>query len=283
MPEPQTVAPPWSVDKLAMLEKYLHAYSVIMASQVRKGWFAGYSYVDAFAGTGRYVAAEQRAYVDGSPLVALRCDPPFGSLAFIEKSRGRLTRLRQVVATDFPKRRVHFFKGDANEQLRRHVLTAVTKQARRRALVFLDPYGLEVDFDTVAELGRAGTFDIFVNFSTMGITRLLRRRELPGPEATAILRRVMGDTTWIDRYYETRIDLFNEAVSRRGRIDPLDLFVDYATRLKPFYRHISEPLAMRNAKNVPLYVLFVASQKEPGIKIVNQTFSRFERVKAAVG
>ncbi len=39
----------WSKEKLELLAKYLHAYSVIMAKQ-RERWLHAYHYVDAFAG-----------------------------------------------------------------------------------------------------------------------------------------------------------------------------------------------------------------------------------------
>lgn len=54
--------------------------------------------MDAFAGVGQYEDADQRAYVNGSPLVALKCEPPFDEYVFIERIAGRLQTLSSIVA-----------------------------------------------------------------------------------------------------------------------------------------------------------------------------------------
>src|SRR3972149_3240999 len=75
----------WSVEKLEMLSEDSHAYAVIMNAQKRsrpgrRAWVPGFYYVDTFAGPG---IAESKAdpevieYLEGSPLRAVDCSPPF--------------------------------------------------------------------------------------------------------------------------------------------------------------------------------------------------------------
>lgn len=47
MSQQDDVIGPWSEDKLDLLGRYLHAYTVIMRAQ---DWCKGYHYIDAFAG-----------------------------------------------------------------------------------------------------------------------------------------------------------------------------------------------------------------------------------------
>src|SRR5258708_1818152 len=169
---------PWSKDKLDLLAKYLRAYSVIMNS-AKKKWLRSYSYIDAFAGVGQHLDAETQSYVDGSPIVALKCDPSFDDFWFIERVAGRLGKLRKRVAADYAGRAVQFRTSDANTVLRDEVAQKIQRSRNTRGFVFLDPYGLEVDFATVRSLGENGALDVFVNFSVMGLTRLHERGRLP--------------------------------------------------------------------------------------------------------
>ena len=114
----------WSKEKLELLAKYLHAYSVIMAKQ-RERWLHAYHYVDAFAGAVQHrsksagllapqmtaqssllgsadadqIAEEAtEAYVNGSPIRALETTPPFDVCWFIDLAPWRVDRLGELAA-----------------------------------------------------------------------------------------------------------------------------------------------------------------------------------------
>src|SRR5437867_2897684 len=79
----------WSIDKLDMVSEYSHAYAVIMAAQKRR-WLKSFHYIDGFAGPG--IAefgddSEVKEYLNGSPIRALECTPPFDHLWFVERNR----------------------------------------------------------------------------------------------------------------------------------------------------------------------------------------------------
>jgi len=89
---------PWSRDKLNLLGKYLQAYVTIFKNQE---WCRGYYYIDAFACSVklRLRDADAQEYIDGSPLVALKLDPPFSGYFFVEISPWRVERLQELVRT----------------------------------------------------------------------------------------------------------------------------------------------------------------------------------------
>ena len=267
---------PWTKDKLDLLGKYLHAYSTIMSNQ---GWLKSYSYVDAFANTGKYVDEDTQSYVDGSPLIALKCNPSFSDYWFVDLAQTRVERLKRIVDVDFPRQHVNFRNGDANLVLRDEVCQTIRKAAKTRALVFLDPYGLEVDFATVRALGENGAFDIFLNFSTMGIVRNLERGQLPDPAVLKIIDRVMGDTHWAEDQYSSRMDLFGETHHTRPPIQWQDCADAYLAKVKEVFAHVSEPVVMYNSKGAPIYVLFLASHNSTGVKITNQVFQKYDRLR----
>ncbi len=266
----------WSKDKLDLLGKYLHAYSTIMHKQ-KERWLRSYSYIDAFAGIGQYADREMASYVDGSPLVALRCDPPFDDYTFIEASPNRLDTLRHTVLAAFPSHRVRFCRGDANSVLRDTVVKEITRAPAKRGFVFLDPYGLQIDYGTIELLAQAGTLDVFVNFSVMGISRILGREQPPDVGTVSLLTRVMGDSGMLDDLYTRQPELFGgpDYVSR-PRLDPERIAEEYRGRVAKVFPFLSEGVLMLNSRGAPLYVLFLASHNKNAAKITNQIFGRYK-------
>jgi three-Cys-motif partner protein len=91
---------------------------------------------------------------DGSAKIALGLGEPFDKYLFIEKSAGRLRDLQATVEQDFPQLagRCKFERGDANAVLKSWCLKRDWK--KERAAVFLDPFGMQVEWDSLAALAR---------------------------------------------------------------------------------------------------------------------------------
>lgn len=275
----------WSEEKLDLLAKYLKAYSVIMNEQ-KKSWLRAYYYIDAFAGSVRPRAKEdEQRYIDGSPLRALQTDPKFDGYWFIDVSSRRVERV-QGLREEFPNCAVDVHLGDCNEVLCRTIVPKLPYSSKQRAFVFLDPYGLQVDWETVRELANTRTCDIFVNFSVMGVTRLLPRDQAPPPEVIDQLNKVMGSTDWINQIYrepsEVQLGLFGspaEPTSSRETIPAEWLASLYTEQLRSLFAYVSKPVLMRNSTNSVLYALCLASHNQTAIKITNDIFKRHERLR----
>jgi three-Cys-motif partner protein len=212
----------WSEDKLQLLEKYLKAYSDIMNSQ-KQEWLKAYYYIDAFAGSVKPKAkSDEERFIAGSPLRALQCEPPFDDYWFIELSSWRVGRLKEL-QKQFPHLKIDIWEGDSNEILCKKVIPEITMKSKQRGLVFLDPFGLQVDFETVKALAKANTFDLFVNFPIMAITRILKREKSPTVRAKTLLNKVFGNTDWIQVIYKPspQLPLFGDQIIKgfnKGRM-----------------------------------------------------------------
>jgi three-Cys-motif partner protein len=269
----------WSEEKLALLEKYLRAYAVIMNKQKQR-WLRGYHYIDAFAGSGKPKAKDEERYIAGSPLRALQCEPPFDGYWFIELSPWRVERLKELQA-QFPDRRVEIRQGDCNVILRQEIIAHLTYALRQRGLVFLDPYGLQVEWETVKALARARTFDVFVNFPLMAVTRLVKRNKPPTGQTLTLLNKVMGSSNWIQEIYypEPQLRLFGQQLVVRDVMRAEWLARVYADQVNSLFPFVSKPVIMTNSNNAPLYALFLASHSQTGVKIANDIFGRYERLR----
>jgi len=275
----------WSEEKLDLLAKYLKAYSVIMNEQ-KKSWLRAYYYIDAFAGSVRPRAKEdEQRYIDGSPLRALQTEPQFDGYWFVDVSPRRVERV-QGLRAEFPNCVIDVRQGNCNEVLCNEIVPQIPYSSKRRAFVFLDPYGLQVDWETVRELANTRTCDIFVNFSVMGVTRLLPRDQNPEPEVIEQLSKVMGSTNWITEIYRKppgiQLDLFGnptESTSSRGTIQAEWLASLYTEQLRSLFPHVSRPVLMRNSTNSAMYALCLASHNQTATKITSEIFNRYERLR----
>ena len=138
----------WSEVKLEILRKYATAYSTILASQP----YLHHVYIDAFAGRGIHIARRTGEVVAGSPLNALAVEPPFEAYYFMDLDTDKIEALKSAIG-DRPD--IHVLPGDSNELLLSTVFPTLTWESYNRALCFLDPYGLQVRWDVVAQAGGA--------------------------------------------------------------------------------------------------------------------------------
>jgi three-Cys-motif partner protein len=286
--EGEDIIGPWSEEKLELLTKYLKAYSVIMNEQ-RKSWLRSYYYIDAFAGSVKPQAQakdqDEKRYIDGSPIKALQTEPRFNGYWFIDMDPRRIERVKEL-KVQFPDSAIDIYQGNCNEILLNDVIPRLANSLQTRAFVFLDPYGLQVNWETVAELANTGICDIFVNFSVMGVTRLLPKDRKPGPEVIDQLNNVMGSTDWINQIYREpttqQLDLFGnqqESSLSRETIPAEWLASLYTSHLSSLFPHVSKSILMRNSTNSALYALCLASHNSAATKITNDIFKRHERLR----
>lgn len=275
----------WSEEKLDLLAQYLEAYSVIMNKQ-KQTWLRDYYYIDAFSGSVRPRAKDEERYINGSPIRALQTEPKFDGYWFVDVNPQRVERVEKL-REDFPNQIIQTYQGNCNDILCNEIIPKIPYSSKKRAFVFLDPYGLQVDWKTVRELADTKTCDIFVNFSIMAVTRLLPRDQNPDPEFVKQIDQVMGNTEWITQIYRespaTQLSLFSnlaEPTLSREKIDPDWLARLYTEQLSSLFPHVSSPVLMRNSTNSVLYALCLASHNPNAIKITNDIFKRHERLKS---
>lgn len=178
----------WTEAKLRVLGDYLAAYTTALKNQPFKKGF-----IDAFAGTGYRTARlgeaeddtgpllfpdladeEPQQLLDGSARIALRTEPPFDSFVFIEK-RGERCRKLEELKSDFTERAqdISILQQEANRAVRDLCGKNWTKH---RAVLFLDPYGMQVEWQTLEAVARTKAIDLWLLFPLgIGVNRLLTK------------------------------------------------------------------------------------------------------------
>ena len=192
----------WTERKLRILNDYLTAYCRIFQVNPLAKYFDTI-YVDAFAGTGlieqQKTLAERNdlfaefgerdtiEFLKGSASRALQ--HPFTRYVFIEKAASRIGQLEKLRSESPHKSRIVIQKGDANTRLT--ALVNSTDWNKYRAVVFLDPYGMQVDWKTIEKLGRTKAVDLWLLFPLgQAVMRLLRKQREPPPEWQQALDRI---------------------------------------------------------------------------------------------
>lgn len=274
----------WTDVKLAKLNKYLKAYRTIFSGNARARHFTTW-YVDAFAGTGSrtrtdvpaagikplfgsevYEDADTKGYRDGSAKIALALTDPFHNYLFIEKSRSRAKELKEMIQKDYPALapRCHFQQGDANDGLQQWCQER--DWTKDRAVVFLDPYGMQVEWSTVKALGTTKGVDLWYLFPL--VARVLKRDGKLDESWEKRLTSLFGTKDWRTRFYETKETegLFGtlETVERDVSVENIQGFI--SERLKSCFAGVAKGLILRNSKSSPLYSLCFAAANEHGAK-----------------
>jgi three-Cys-motif partner protein len=272
----------WTAEKLSRLHKYLRAYTIALSKQPFE-----LLYIDAFAGTGyrslrqanadgsdellfpELAEPETQRFLAGSTRIALEIEPPFSTYIFIEKdpaSFAELSKLREEYSSK--RNEIWLVNEDANVYVQR---LCRTRWAGRRAVLFLDPYGMQVGWETVEAIARTQAIDLWYLFPLgVAVNRLVRRDGVVGDSERRGLDRVFGATDWDDAFYErtTRPTLFGEE-SFREKVATFDSIREYLiTRLGAVFAGVAKnPLLLRNSRNVPIYMLCVAAGNEKGAPI----------------
>lgn len=270
----------WTEQKLQILDDYLAAYCQIFRVNPAARYFDTI-YVDAFAGTGliktqksvadraelfaEFAEPEAVEFLKGSALRAL--EHPFTQYVFIEKSATRITELEKLREESRCKKNISIEKGDANACLAKLVNSTDWKKCR--AVVFLDPYGMQVDWRTIKELGETKAVDLWLLFPLgQAVMRLLRKEGEPPAEWQLALDRVFGTHEWHPRFYVTtrEADLFGQELLSTHRIaDSQTVGAFMIERLKTaFYAVAPNPGVLLNSQNVPLYLFCFASANPKG-------------------
>jgi len=260
----------WSEMKLEILRKYSTSYSTILSGQ--KKVRLKHVYIDAFSGAGKHVSRETGEFVPGSPVNALNVNPPFAEYHFIDLDGAKVKALADAAGV---RSDVHTYEGDCNEVLKK-ILPLVRYEDYRRALCILDPYGLHLNWEIIHQIGQMKSVEIFLNFPVADINRnvLWRYAEKVPKEQIERMNAFWGDESWWNVAYKKQPTLFgdedvktsNEAVAEGFRARLRDV---------AGFKHVPQPVAMKNTHNAIVYYLFFASHNATGEKIAKAIFKKY--------
>jgi three-Cys-motif partner protein len=149
---------------------------------------------------------------------------------------------------------------------------------RHRAVVFLDPFGMQVPWSTIETLAKTKAIEVIINFPLgMAIQRLLTRSgDIPlGWQMS--LDTFFGSPEWHALVYEEGTDLFGpklQKISGSG----LKLLEWYRSRLRAAFGHVSTARLIKNTRGNPLYYLIWAGPNAAGLKGAEYILSKGEKL-----
>ena len=288
----------WTRDKLRILEDYLKAYTTALKNQSFRLW-----YVDAFASTG-YVSldsgnvAQSRLSIlgegrddetanilKGSARLAIEVDDrPFDEFIFIEQNFEyaiELSKLKQ----ELNDRSIRVVPDDANKFLpdwcAEKNRQLGTPWRGERAVIFLDPFATEVDWQTIQIISETKSVDLWILFPLSALTRMLPTDREPDEANIAGLNRVFGSQVWQAELYRTQVQqtLFGDE-AQIVRNDQQAIVNLYLAKLREAFPAVSNnPRWFRNSRNSPLFALMFAAANERGgpiaLRIANDLLNRW--------
>ncbi len=292
---------PWAADKLERLGKYLHAYTTIMKGEK---WCEGYHYIDAFAGPGEHQIREkpavsrlradllhvsgysreqpeQQAYLEGSPRVALNLEHPFTTYVFVEMNSFRVQQLEGLMSSFGSARKIVIRKQDCNRYLLDRVVSnPKINWKKNREVVFLDPFGMQVEWKTIQAIADTNAIEILLNFPVgMAIQRLLPRNPAKlTPARRNTLDQYFGSTEWFSVMYKKSKTLFEHDIEEKIERSGKNLLNWYRERLRAAFGYASKAALIRNTRGAHLYYLLLASPNPTGARIASDILSAGEWV-----
>lgn len=277
----------WTDKKLKALSKYLTQYRLIFTTNEKARYFKTI-YLDGFADTGARqdtapkasdeqlslspeMDAEIQEYKQGSAAVALGLASPFDEYVFVEKRSRRAEELALLIQTDYAdlEPRCKVFRGEANEFLRDWC--ASTSWRTHRAVVFLDPYGMSVDWETISRIAGTKAIDMWLLFPLgTGINRLLTRDALPPKDWADKVTQILGvpREVWEPAFYarSTQQSLFGAEDPKSIKVADFKSMGDFfIQRLRTIFAGVSPyGMPLFNSHNNPMYLLCFAAGNPKG-------------------
>lgn len=287
----------WTEEKLDAFEKYVNAYLTIMNKHRDNNQWE-LIYFDGFAGSG---SKNEGTTEDGKQLMLDLIDEHQLSETELTPYKGAAERVLNIKQRGFdyyyfvdideksnvalearlePLRdgkKLVFRPHDANQEIVK-LANAMHQNNKLKALVLLDPFGMQVDWDSIKQLQHTGT-DLWILIPTgVIINRLLDRKG--NLKLINKLTSFFGldEVQLRDYFYKKRTEntLFGDAEIIEKVKEPISKIAQlYVERLKTIFDHVTErPLVLCNTSNTPIFHFACASNNPTAIKIASQIIGR---------
>ncbi len=166
--------------------------------------------------------------------------------------------------------------ADCNEQIPK--LANTLKKEKHAALIFLDPFGMQVEWEMIAKLKNTRS-DIWLLIpSGVAINRLLPRTGQIKNEKKLESFFGLPITEIYDFFYSKRekFTLFGMETKIDKISKPVEGIVElYKKQLGTIWKHISpNPLILKNSRNTSIYHFLFASNNPVALKIASQIIEK---------
>jgi three-Cys-motif partner protein len=246
---------PWAEQKY----RYVGMYAELFATGMKNRW-QHRVYLDLFSGSGYSRIRDNNRLVIGSPMIALNLPDPFDSYVFADENpesldalRTRVGRLKRL----FP---VTYIPGDANDKVSR-VLEVISRTPNKSTLsfCFLDPYKLNIHFNTVRRIAEGRAIDFLILLALYIDANRNIQFYLAKDNRTIEL--FLGNAEWRPRWRaaertgDTIVEfLAKEYSTGMSQIGYLPVGIEHMVKIRTY------------DKRLPLYYLAFFSKHETGLK-----------------
>jgi three-Cys-motif partner protein len=287
----------WTEQKLDAFAKYVNAYLTIMNKHRDKnGWKL--IYFDAFAGSGKrslpnkeeqtymlfdITPEEENIYQGAAERVTRIKQRGFDHYYFIENDSVSKNELENLLSSVKNEKNLdlHFRDGDANEYI--HILADTMKKDRKFcSLTLLDPFGMQVKWDSIMQLKDTRT-DLWILIpSGVIINRLLDRNGKLENIDKLVAFFGLSEQEIREYFYKKKNNpdaLFEVDNMIQKKSDPIKkIAMLYIQQLKTIFKEVTkEPLEMINSRNVPLFHFAFASNNPTALKIASDIIGKKEK------
>lgn len=293
---------PWTEEKLDTFEDYVKNVYLKIMNNYRDRFHWRLVYFDAFAGSGSrtrgnitkgdntllsifpedLLSIEETDIYQGAAERIIKIDANglrgFDYYYFVDKDRESLEKLRAKLDTYSPKGKLGFRTEDANKEII-NMADAMRKDGTLKTLALLDPFGMQINWNTV-ECLRGLSIDLFILIPTgVIINRLLGKDgEIMYPEK---LKSYLGMSKEEiqSHFYKTHQErnLFGEDIDIVSKIkNPCRRIAEiYISKLHGVFKYVTEePLVLYNRRRVPIYHFVFASQNRNAVKVAQYIINK---------
>lgn len=241
--------------KLKILDAYVKSYLTGMKNQE----WADLLYVDAFAGSGNR-QDETLGTTDGSPKRILKQTLTFKHYYFNDANQNYTDALQKMVLNEFSEKkdRVTIECSDANDFILKFINDFKMKLTNR-AILFLDPYGMQVKWDTITSIANTSGIDMFCLFPMHALKRQAAKNlHAVSDDKTRKITALLGTDKWLSECYQDNPQnnlFFDDSIRKENR--SLEEFVQKRFNDAGF-SWVSNPIELVGQKNYHEFSLFFA-------------------------
>lgn len=270
--------------KLEIVSAYAKAFQTALKYQPFETW-----YIDPFAGSGERTekrtigglweeAPVEEAEISfaGSAKRALDISPPFDHYRFADTKPEHVAALTNLRA-DYPDRDIQIFPGDGNECVQKIVRNRLWKGKdtgwKQRGIIFLDPYGMQVSWDSLQQIAATQRLDVWFLFAAKAVRQQL------GPSLDRVdkakaerLDRFFGEPNWRNEFFRpatSQNDFFGDGQQTAEASVNLPAIGEYARRrFEKAFCWVSAPKGLKVA-HVPDYFQLYCMTNNHSAKALN--------------
>lgn len=244
----------WTEDKLYFWKKYIDITTGAMVGH--RSFPNGVVYVDLFGGAGICsLNNKSKRRFPGSAIIAAHAKKPFCKIIVCEQNPLFAEACNIRLHNSGTQSAIEVVTGDCNTLIYQ-IIDKIP--AETLTLAFVDPKGLDVDFDTIKTLANNRRTDFVVLFAdAYDINR--NHEHVYRPDPNSKLDQVLGP----NNDWRPKLD----ALSKPNHVTRRQLFADiYKNQLKRHlgYKYFDEKVMTCN--RLPLYRLVYASKDKLGLK-----------------